>query len=466
MGCRLSASELADPFEIADIESELALSPRADEPSASTLEIWFGRGLLLLTLVAVLICDLQIVHDAPNYYPDNEANRVAVVQYIADHGTPPVLGTDSFIVDPTGPVPPNTTVLHRIIAGQSPTITANTPYPQVLAVDPPYPYYLAVPVTWIVPWNHRVLALRLLSVLLACAAIVFLWAAVREAWSANPIAAGLAAVVLGTMSGLVESFTAYQPTAPMFALWCAAMWLVLRDVKRRRCSAWTVLTVAAATCASPVALPAAVAAVVVLAVRSTGNRGRLLGLSLAAVLAPTIVWVIWNVHAYGDPWPLNLSSVAGQPARSRNWHALTSAIGLVPTVSETVFDELYASGASPYRVGNQRPEAFVAITFAMGLSWALWSGRIVQARLALARFGTLMLASFVSIFATSFIASVVAAAPMSYPEFLFGGYAAAWAGVAGIGLSAPFAGHRRLTIVAATLVTLVLVGIMVTAPAL
>lgn len=466
MGRGLSVSELANPFEVADVEAELALSLRADERSASTLEIWFGRGLLLLTLVAVLICDLQIVHDAPNYYPDNEAYRVAVVQYIADHGTPPVLGTDSFIVDPTVPVPPNTTVLHRIIAGQSPTITANTPYPQVLAVDPPYPYYVAVPVTWIVPWNHRILALRVFSVLLACAAIVFLWAAVREAWPANPIAAGLAGVVLGTMSGLVEAFTAYQPTALMFASWCAGLWLVVRDLKRRRCSAWTVATVTAATCASPVALPAAVAAVVVLTLRAAGTRGRLLGIRLAVVLAPTVVWVIWNLHAYGDPWPLNVSSVAGETARSRNWHALTAVIAPVSTVSESVFDQLYSSGGSPYRVGNQRPEAFVAIAFAIALSWSLWSGRIAQARLALARFGTLMLASLLSIFSMTFIASVVAVAPMSYPEFLFGGYAAAWAGVAGIGLSTPLVGHRRLLIAAATLVTLVLVTIMVRAPAL
>ncbi len=128
---RMSAIEVRDPFEVDDVEVEAARarSLLADAPPTSTLETWFGRALLLVTLAAVLICDLQIVHDAPNYYPDNEANRVAVVQYIADHGTPPVLGTDTFMVDPTVPVPPNTTVIHRIIAGQSPTITVNTPLP-------------------------------------------------------------------------------------------------------------------------------------------------------------------------------------------------------------------------------------------------------------------------------------------------------------------------------------------------
>jgi hypothetical protein len=268
------------------------------------------------------------------------------------------------------------------------------------------------------------------------------------------------------MSGLVEAYSAYQPTAIMFALWCAGMWLVLRDLRLRRCSAWTVATVAATTLASPVALPAAVAAAVVLSVRAAGARGRLLALRVMAVLVPTIVWFIWNLHAYGDPWPLNVSAVAGQPDRVRNWHALTAIIAPVSTISESVFDQLYASGASPYRIGNQRPEAFVAIVFVSALAWALWSGRISRARLALARFGPLMLASFLSIFVTSFIASVVAVGPMDHPEFLFSGYAAAWAGVAGIGIAAPLAGHRRLTLVGVSLVSAVLLEIMLRSPAL
>ncbi len=63
-------------------------------------------------------------------------------------------------------------------------------YAQLLALERPYAYYLAAPVSWVVPWYHRLLALRLLCVALMCLSVGFLWAAVREAWPANPLAAG------------------------------------------------------------------------------------------------------------------------------------------------------------------------------------------------------------------------------------------------------------------------------------
>jgi hypothetical protein len=462
----MSATEVRDPFEVADVATELALASLAEEGSATPLETWLGRGLLVIALLAVLVCDLRLVGDAPNYLPDNEANRVAVLEHIAHDGTPPVLGKDFYIVEPSGAVPPRTTVLRRMIAGQSPSVLVDTRYPQAFGLERPYPYYLAAPVSWIVPWNHRILVLRLLSVLLACAGIVFLWAAVREAWRSNPLAAGVAAVVLGTMSGLVEGFAAFQPEALLFALWCAGLWLVLRDLRLRRCSPWTVAVCAAATCVSSVAVPAAIAAVAVLSARAerTGARARPIVSGLAVVLAPTIAWVLWNLHAYGNPWPLNVALTGTD--RPRNWHALTSGLALVFNVSVSIFNELYSSGLAPVRHLDQRPEAFVAVLFVLALVWALWSGRIAYARLALARFGVLMLASFLCIYVTLFLASVVAASPMELGEAKYGGYAAAWAGVVGIGFTAPLVGRRRLSIVAVSLLTLALVGVMLRAPAL
>jgi hypothetical protein len=462
----MSAVEVRDPFEVPDVASERALASLADEGSTSLLEAWLGRGLLVIALLTVLVCDLRLVGDTPNYLPDNEANRVAVLQHIAEHGTPPVLGKDFYIVEPTGAVPPHTTVLRRMIAGQSPSVLVDTRYPQAFGLERPYAYYLAAPVSWIVPWNHRILVLRLLSVLLACAGIVFLWAAVREAWPSNPLAAGVAAVVLATMSGLVEGFAAYQPEALLFALWCAGLWLVLRDLRLRRCSRLTVAVCTAATCVASVAVPAAIVAVAVLSARaaSKGARARPIVGRLAVVLAPTIAWVLWNLHAYGDPWPLNVALTG--PDRPRNWHALTSGLGLVFNVSVTIFNELYTSGVAPVRHLDQRPEAVVAVLFVLALVWALWSGRIAYARLALARFGVLMLASFLCSYVTIFLSSVVAAAPMELGEAKYGGYAAAWAGVVGIGFTAPLVGHRRLSIVAVCLLTLALVGVMLRAPAL
>jgi hypothetical protein len=77
-----------------------------------------------------------------------------------------------------------------------------------------------------------------------------------------------------------------------------------------------------------------------------------------------------------------------------------------------------------------------------------------------------MLASFLCSYVTIFLSSVVAAAPMELGEAKYGGYAAAWAGVVGIGFTAPLVGHRRLSIVAVCFLTLALVGVMLRAPAL
>jgi hypothetical protein len=462
----MSATEVRDPFEVRDVDAERALAPLADAGTASAFDTWFGRALLAVALMAVLICDLRLVGDTPNYLPDNEANRVAVLQYVAGHGTPPVLGKDFYIVEPTGPVPPHTTVLRRMIPGQSPSVLVNTRYPQAFALQRPYPYYLTAPVSWIVPWNHRILALRLLCVLLACAGIVFLWKAVREAWPANPVAAGVAAVVLGTMSGLVEGFSVFQPEALLFALWCAGMWLVLRDLRLRRCSPWTVAVWTAATCVSGVAVLAALAAVAVLSLRSdpAGARGRRLAGRLAVVVAPSVAWVLWNLHAYGDPWPLD-TALTG-PDRPRNWHGLTAGLGTIFNVSVSIFDQLYSSGVAPLRDLDQRPEAIVAVVFVLAVASALWFGQIALARLPLARLGALMLGSFVCIYLTLFLSSVLAAAPQEYGEAKYGGYAAAWAGVVGIGFTAPLVGRRRLTVAAVGLLTLVLVGVMLRAPTL
>jgi hypothetical protein len=315
-----------------------------------------------------------------------------------------------------------------------------------------------------VPWNHRILALRLLCILLACAGIGFLWAAVREAWPANPLAAGVAAVTVGTMSGLVEGFAAVQPAALLFALWCAGMWLVLRDLRRRTQSVWTVAVWAAATCVSSVAVPAAVLAVVCISLRGDRHVGRLVA-RLAAVLASTVVWAIWNLHAYGDPWPLNVP-LTGTPLRPRNWHGLTAALAPIFDVGHGLFDELYSSGIAPVRQLDERPESFVVTVVAIALVLALFSGRIAYARLALARFGTLMLASFVCVYLTLFVSGVVAGAAGDYSADRFGGFAAAWAGVVGIAVTAPFIGRRRLGLVVAVMFTFVLVAAMLRSPML
>jgi hypothetical protein len=456
----MSATELRDPFEVVDADAEIALAAIGDDRQTWSLETWLGRGLVLVSLALILFVDLRLVHDTPNYRPTNESNRIAVIEQIAQHGTPPVLGKDAYVIDPAGPLPPRSVALHHLTLGTA-AVTPNTTYPQILALERPYPYYLAA-ASAVVPWNHRVLALRLFSILCTLAGVVFLWAAVREAWPANPLAAGMAALVLGTMSGLVGGFATFDPDSLLLLLWCAGMWLGLRDWRARRCSGWTVAALTAATCVSSVALPAAIAAVLWLCWRAGLHRavaGR-----LAVVLTPTVVWVAWNLHAYGNAWPLNAWFTG--PARPQHWRSLTQVLRPPYDVSKTLFDGLYASGIAPDRYLDARFPALVALLVAVALGVALLSGRIALSRLALGRFGVLMLGSFASIYLTLFVQSVVAGAPGDYGQGHFGGFAAAWAGVAGIALATPLAGYRRVTIVVNVLVALAFTAEMLRAPIL
>lgn len=217
---------------------------------------------------------------------------------------------------------------------------------------------------------------------------------------------------------------------------------------------------------SSVAVPAALAAIAYLSLRANapGERaGRVLA-RLAAVLLPTVAWVIWNVHAYGDAWPLNV--VAGAPDRTRHWRHLTSVLAPLFEVNHTIFDGLYAPGIAPVRILDERPLSLVPLLFAIAMILALWSGRIASARLALARFGALMLVSFVCVYLTLFLSSVVGAAPVDYGPSHFAGFAAAWAGLAGAAFTTPLAGYRRLNLTAIGVIVLVLVAAMLRSPVL
>jgi hypothetical protein len=456
----MNATGLRDPFAVADADAEIALAAIGEERETWPLETWLGRGLLLLSLALILFVDLRLVHDTPNYRPDNESNRIAMIEQIAQHGTPPVLGKDAYEIDPAVALPPRTVALHHLTPGAA-VVQPNTVYPQILALERPYPYYLAVAAV-AVPWSHRVLALRLFSILCTLAGVVLLWAAVREAWPANPLAAGLAAIVLGTMSGLVGGFATFDPDSLLLLLWCAGMWLGLRDWRARRCSGWMLAVATAATCVSSVALPAAIAAVLALSWRA--GPGRRAFERLGLVLVPTIVWVAWNLHAYGNAWPLNAWFTG--PARTQHWRSLTQVLRPLYDVSKGIFDGFYASGIAPDRHLDERFPALVAVLVAAALVVALVSGRIAFARLPLARFGVLALGSFASIFVTLFVQSVVAGAPADYWQAHFGGFAAAWAGVAGIALATPLAGYRRLNLLVSAVVVLAFTAEMLRAPIL
>jgi hypothetical protein len=463
----MSATQLRDPFEVADVDLELSLARLEEDPGAPSLETWVGRALLVVAIALVLVVDLRLANASPTYQAQQEAWNVAYLEQIAQHGTPPVMGKDAFEIDPTGPLPPRTVAirgLERPVHGAAPFVVANVSMPQLLAFERPGGYYLVAPIAWIVPWHARVLVLRLLSILLICVSLAFLWVAIREAWPRNPLAAGVATMVFASMGGLISTYALFQPQVLMLPLWCAGLWLAVRDGRRRTCSWSTVLVWTAATCISSLPLPAAIAVVLYLAVRAEGRvslRGRLPAY-LATVLAPTLVWVLWNLHAYGNLWPLNVA--ADGTIRHRDWEVLRAVLDQVGAVNRAIFDSLYIAGLPPVTRAALVTAPFVALVLACALVWALLSGRIAAARLPLARAGALLLVSFASAYLTLFIESVAAGQQVAYTAYYFGGYAAAWAGAVGVGVTAPLVGHRRLGLAAVGGIALVLAVQMLNTP--
>ena len=410
----MSATQLRDPFEVADVDLELSLARLEEDPGAPALETWVGRVLLLVAIALVLVVDLRLANASPTYQAGQEAWNVAYLEQIAQHGTPPVMGKDTFEIDPTGPLPPRTVAirgLERPVHGAAPFVFANTQMPQLLAFERPGGYYLVAPIAWVVPWHDRVLVLRLLSILLICVSLGFLWAAVREAWPRNPLAAGLATMVFASMGGLISTYALFQPQVLMLPLWCAGLWLAVRDGRRRTCSWSTVLVWAAATCISSLPLPAAIAIVVYLA---RARRG-------AGVPARTPARVPRDGAGPDDRvgrcGTCTRTGTCGPstrrptgPSGHRDWQVLRAVLDQVGAVNRAIFDSLYIAGLPPVTRAALATAPFVAGVLACALVWALLSGRIAAARLPLARTGALVLVSFASAYLTLFIESVAAGA--------------------------------------------------------
>ncbi len=78
------------------------------------------------------------------------------------------------------------------------------------------------------------LVMRLLGTAFVMLAVVLLYAAVREVSPHRPLAAGLAAAILGSMAGVTGMLSQVQNDALLLPLCVATFWLLARDLRRRR----------------------------------------------------------------------------------------------------------------------------------------------------------------------------------------------------------------------------------------
>ena len=299
--------------------------------------------------------------------------------------------------------------------------------PQVEFIQPPLYYYLLAPVALAVSSDRTLFALRLASVAFILGALLFVFLAVRETAPDRPLAAGLAAVILGTMSGLTFTLSQVQNDALLIAMFALVFWLLCRDVSRRRAGYGLAAAVGLLAVTQIVAIPFGAAALVWACWRAIGRPANALASAarfalprLAVAAAPLGLWVAWNLGKYHSPFPggggLSLSS--GGP---RAGPGLTDALVAAQAAVSESFNDFWAVGFAP-RLLDARPAALLCSAFVVGGITVLASDAVKEVRVRLATWAALAAVAFLSTYGTIFLAVVRSGGLVSFT----GRYFVAW----------------------------------------
>jgi hypothetical protein len=297
------------------------------------------------------------------------------------------------------------------------------------------------PIAWLVPWSQRVLVMRLAGTLFVLLAVLMLYLAVREVSPQRPLAAGLAAAILGSMAGLTGLLSQVQNDALLLPLSVATFWLLARDIRRQRASLLLPLVAGATIITQLIAGPAAVVCVLAALwadtrVRAASLRSaqalRVIGSRIGLLALPVAPWMLFNLYEYHWLWPI--AREGGGPAASRNYGVVKHAIELLHTAGFGVFGSLWLQ-IWPQHAGavasDVRPPTVLALAGVAALVVGLWTGEAVRERLRLGYWAAVALVSF----AGTFIVLVANAASVGgAPDFVaryFVAFAAAYAAFVG-----------------------------------
>ena len=108
------------------------------------------------------------------------------------------------------------------------------------AIEPPLYYYLLAPVAWFTHGSDKIYALRIAERRAQCDRRAgALPHAARGCCHAKPLAAGLAAVILASFTGITHLLSQVQNDALLLPVCVALMWTFLHDIERRQVSVGT-----------------------------------------------------------------------------------------------------------------------------------------------------------------------------------------------------------------------------------
>jgi hypothetical protein len=411
---------------------------------AATLDDVIAWAMLAVALV--LVASVGISHArALQYGPIDEAAHVGYVERIAQTGLPPD-GHDSMVGRPVSHVGPNDTVLPAADPGGFPAGFAyGARLPQVEFIQPPLYYYALAPVALAVSPYRTVFALRLASLAFILAATALLFLAVRLTAPERPLAAGLATVILGTMSGLMFTLTQVQNDSLLIAMFALVFWLLCRDLPGRRASYGLTVAVGLIAVTQIVAIPFA-AAVLVWACWRALERPAVLGeaarfalprFAIAAV--PLTLWVVWNVAKYHSVFPggggLTISSAGPKVGPS-----MSDALLAAQTAVTESFADFWGVGFVP-RVADPRPAPLLCAILVVCAIAVLASDGAKAVQLRLARWAGFAAVAFVSAYATIFLAVLRSGGLLSFSGRYFVGVAVAWAAVVALTIDAAAGRH-------------------------
>jgi hypothetical protein len=319
---------------------------------ATTLDSALALAMLAVSLV--LVASVGISHARSlQYGPVDEVYHVGYVEQIAQSGFPPD-GNDVILARPARHLGPGAIVLAPADPlGYPADFNNGKQLPQVELIQPPLYYYVLAPVALAVSSYRTVFALRLASVAFMLAALVLAFLAVRATAPERPLAAGLVAVILGTMSGVSYTLSQVQNDALLIAMFALVFWLLCRDIPRRRASYTLAAAAGLMGVTQIVAIPFGAVALIWTCWRAIGRpAGQLRAATrfalprFAVAAAPLALWVGWNISQYHSPFPGGggLTVSAGGPSTGP---ALTDALALAQGAVTESFNHLWGGGFLP-----------------------------------------------------------------------------------------------------------------------
>jgi hypothetical protein len=403
----------------------------------SALDTWIARVLAFVAVVLVAACGIEHARLQPLYGPIDEPFHLAYVEKVATYGHPPIYGRDFILMGLQRHAGPHETKLPAPRPGSAPLpINPQGLMAENEAIQPPLYYYALAPVTWLTRWDNEVVVLRSVSGLFMAVAVALLYLAVRETVPRLPLAAGLAAIVLGTMGGLVQFYSQLQNDALLIAVGVLMLLLFVRDLNRRRATVWLALVGGLACVTQVGAAPGAaltLLAAIVVALRSRrANWREALRFSwplVAVFVAPTALWLAFNIAAYHSLLPRDL---AAAPAPSHaNWLIFAAQTTQLFTAATQALPSLWLRLA-PAGVFDYRPLGALAWISVIALPVALLVGAIQRVRVALGLWMALGLVWFASMFEVLLYHGAQVGGGQDYPSRYFGTSAAAMAAVIAI----------------------------------